>query len=66
MKLKSFAFISIFVIAVFVTGIIGCERVKQVVKPATQMEGLSGEISIGVVLPQTGDLDQVNLVRVPW
>ena len=56
MKLKSFAFISIFVIAVFVTGIIGCERVKQVVKPATQMEGLSGEISIGVVLPQTGDL----------
>ena len=52
MKLKSFAFISIFVIA----GMIGCERVKQVVKPATQMEGLSGEISIGVVLPQTGDL----------
>ena len=52
MKLKSFAFISIFVIA----GMIGCERVKQVVKPATPMEGLSGEISIGVVLPQTGDL----------
>ena len=52
MKLKSLAFISIFVIA----GMIGCERAKQVVKPATQMEGLSGEISIGVVLPQTGDL----------
>jgi branched-chain amino acid transport system substrate-binding protein len=52
MKLKSFAFISIFVIA----GMIGCERVKQVVKPATPMEGFSGEISIGVVLPQTGDL----------
>ena len=34
----------------------GCERGKQVVKPATQVEGLSGEISIGVVLPQTGDL----------
>jgi branched-chain amino acid transport system substrate-binding protein len=52
MKLKSFAFISIFVIA----GMIGCERAKQVVKPATPMEGFSGEISIGVVLPQTGDL----------
>ena len=35
---------------------IGCERAKQVVKPATPMEGFSGEISIGVVLPQTGDL----------
>ena len=56
MKIKTFAFISIFVIAVFVTGMIGCERGKQVVKPATQMEGFSGEISIGVVLPQTGDL----------
>ena len=56
MKIKTFAFISIFVIAVFVTGMIGCERGKQVVKPATQMEGFSGEISIGVVLSQTGDL----------
>ena len=54
MKIKSFAFI--FIIAVFAAGMIGCERSKQVVKPATEMEGLSKEISIGVVLPQTGDL----------
>lgn len=54
MKLKSFAFI--FFIAVFAAGMIGCERVKQVVKPSTQMEGLDEEISIGVVLPQTGAL----------
>jgi branched-chain amino acid transport system substrate-binding protein len=54
MKLKSLAFI--FFIAVFAAGMIGCERAKQVVKPATQMEGLDEEISIGVVLPQTGAL----------
>ena len=35
---------------------IGCERVAQVIEPTTQSGGLSGEISIGVVLPQTGDL----------
>ena len=56
MKIKSFAFIFIFIISVFAAGMIGCERTKQVVKPATQMEGLGEEISIGVVLPQTGDL----------
>ena len=56
MKIKTFAFIYIFTIAGLVAGIIGCERANQVVKPTTQMEDLSGEISIGVVLPQTGDL----------
>lgn len=56
MRIKSFAFISIFVIIGLVVSMIGCERVKQVIQPTTQMDGLGEEISIGVVLPQTGDL----------
>ena len=54
MKITFFTFV--FAIAALVVGMIGCERIAQVVKPTTQMRGLSGEISIGVVLPQTGDL----------
>ena len=39
---------------------IGCERIQKIIEPPTQSEGLSGEISIGVVLPQTGTWDQGN------
>ncbi|MCY3741976.1 MAG: ABC transporter substrate-binding protein [Candidatus Poribacteria bacterium] len=56
MKFKTFTFIFFFAIAGLVAGMIGCERVAQVFEPATQPEGFSGEIPIGVVLPQTGDL----------
>lgn len=56
MKLKTFTFIFLFAIVGLVAGIIGCERAKQVVQPVSEMEGLGEEISIGVVLPQTGDL----------
>ena len=45
-----------FVIAALVVSIIGCERIRRVIQPITQTENLSGEIAIGVVLPQTGDL----------
>ena len=45
-----------FVIAALVVSIIGCERTRRVIQPITQTENLSGEIAIGVVLPQTGDL----------
>lgn len=54
MKLKTFTFIFVFAIAGLVAGMIGCERAKQAIKPATQMEGLSEDISIGVVTSQTG------------
>ncbi len=54
MKIISFAFILI--IAAVVVGMIGCERIEQVVKPATQTKDLGEEIAIGVVSPQTGNL----------
>ena len=54
MKITTFAYV--FVIIMLVGGIIGCERIEQVVQPTAQPEGLSGEITIGVVLPQTGHL----------
>lgn len=54
-KSGTFTFIFI-IIALLIVSLIGCERVAQVIEPTTQQEGLSGEISIGVVLPQTGDL----------
>ncbi len=54
-KSGTFTFIFI-IIALLIVSLIGCERVAQVIEPTAQQEGLSGEISIGVVLPQTGDL----------
>ena len=56
MKLKTFTFIFVFAIAGWVAGMIGCERAQQIIQPPTQVEGLSPEIPIGVVLPRTGDL----------
>ena len=56
MKIKIFALICIFIIIGLITSMIGCERISKVIEPPIQPEGLSGEITIGVVLPQTGHL----------
>ncbi len=53
---KSSSFLSIFSIVMLVVFMSSCERIDEVIPPATQIEGLSGEISIGVVLPQSGHL----------
>ena len=54
--MKVTIFTLVFAITALIACIIGCERTEQMVKPTTQMEDLRGEISIGVVLPQTGNL----------
>ncbi len=44
-------------LAVFIVSLVSCDRTQQVLKPIDQpMSNLSGEVSIGVVLPQTGYL----------
>ena len=49
------SFMLIVAIATLIIGFSACERVSQIVQPATpEIEGESGEISIGVVLPLTG------------
>lgn len=51
------SFILIVAIATLIIGSSACERVSQIVQPATpEIEDKSGEISIGVVLPLTGHL----------
>ena len=52
-RFTKFAFIV--VIAALIAGISACDQIQQLLLPAPpQMEELRGEISIGVVLPQTG------------
>ena len=54
-KFTKFAFIV--VIAALIAGISACDQIQQLLLHAPpQMEELRGEISIGVVLPQTGHL----------
>ena len=54
-KFTLFAFL--FAIAVLIIGFSACDRVSQIVQPATsQMPEVSEDISIGVVLPLTGRL----------
>ncbi len=54
-KIITFAFLS--VIIVLIAGLSACERISQITQPTTpQMTEPSGEILIGVVLPQTGRL----------
>ncbi len=54
-RFTPFAFVA--TIAVLIAGLSGCEQIQQLLRPTPpQMEGLRGEISIGVVLPQTGHL----------
>ncbi len=51
------SFISIIAIAILIIGFSACERVSQITQPSMpEMEDKSGEISIGVVLPLTGQL----------
>ena len=54
-RFTKFAFVV--VIAALMAGISACDQIQQLLIPAPpQMEGLRGEVSIGVVLPQTGHL----------
>ena len=54
-KFTKFAFIV--VIAALIAGISACDQIQQLLLPAPpQMEGPPREISVGVVLPQTGHL----------
>ena len=54
-SITRFAFV--LVIAVLITGLSACDQIQQLLLSAPpQMEGLRGEIPIGVVLPLTGPL----------
>ena len=47
----------VLIIAALIAGLSACDQIQQLLLPAPpQMEGLPREISIGVVLPQTGHL----------
>ena len=53
-----------FVLAIFalIVGLSACDQIQQLLIPATpQMEGISGEISIGLVYPATGRLASVGM-----
>ena len=53
-----------FVLAIFalIVGLSTCDQIQQLLIPATpQMEGISGEISIGLVYPATGRLASVGM-----
>ena len=51
----------ILVIATLIAGLSACDQIQQLILPETpQMEGLSGEISIGAVHPITGRLGLEN------
>ena len=55
-------FVFILAIIALITGLLACDQVQQLFIPATpQMEGLSGEISIGLVYPSTGRLASVGM-----
>ena len=52
-RFTTFAFV--LTIVSLIMGLYACDQIQQLLLPATpQMEGLSGEIPIGVVLPITG------------
>ena len=58
MNIRKFTkFAIVLAITVLITGLSACDQIQQLLLPSTpQMEGLSGELSIGVVLPLTGAL----------
>ena len=58
MKIRRFiTFAFVLAIVALIAGLSACDQIQQLLIPATpQMEGLRGEIAIGVVLPQTGHL----------
>ena len=54
-------FVIILAIIALITGLSACDQIGQLLLPAPpQMEGVSGEISIGVVYPATGRLASVG------
>ena len=59
-RFTTFAFV--LMIASLIMGFSACDQIQQLLLPTTpQMEELSGEISIGVVLPLTGQLAATRL-----
>ena len=59
-KLTTFAFV--LAIVALILGLSACDQIEQLLIPTTpQMEGLSGEISIGLVYPITGRLGSVGM-----
>ncbi len=59
-RVAKFAFV--FTIVALIVGFSACDQIQQLLLPATpQMEGLSGEIPIGLVYPVTGRLDTFAL-----
>ncbi len=62
MKIRKFAtFALVLTIAALIAGFSACDQIQQLLIPATpQMEGLHGEIPIGVVHPITGRLGLDN------
>ena len=60
--LRFIQFVFILAIIALITGLSACDQIGQLLLPApTQMEGVSGEISIGLVYPATGRLASVGL-----
>ena len=56
-KIITFTFLS--VVIVLIAGLSACDRVSQIIQPATPpMAEPGAEISIGVVLPMTGRLTE--------
>ena len=59
-RFTKFAFV--LAVAVLIAGLSACDQTQQLFIPATpQMEGISGEISIGLVYPATGRLAPVGM-----
>ena len=63
MNIRRFArFVSVLAIVALIVGLSACDQIQQLFIPAPpQMEGLSGEISIGLVYPATGRLTSVGM-----
>ena len=60
--LRFIQFVFILAIIALITGLSACDQIGQLLLSApTQMEGVSGEISIGLVYPATGRLASVGL-----
>lgn len=63
MNIRMFArFVFVLAIVALILGLSACDQIGQLFIPASpQMEGLSGEISIGLVYPTTGRLASVGM-----
>ena len=59
-RFTKFAFV--LAVAALIAGLSACDQIQQLLLPATpQMEGFSGEISMGLVYPVTGRLASVGM-----